>query len=131
MMLNQTKKIFTISLAIILPLITLSTKSASASRLNILKANSNISIVTINNNVHYSQSFRLSKIKFSSKRGASKNEQHGNSNNQESYEHDVRERKEKLKTLPRYRTEKGSNSIEKYYSKSGQENEWCKSFSNT
>lgn len=108
---NQVDKILTFSLATVLLSMNLKMENANASKSNTLRVKNDVSINVINNQVSNSQSFQLAKIKFKPKSDASKNEQHGNSNNQESYERDIKARKENLKTLPRVQRNKAAAAL--------------------
>ena len=97
MILNRTKKIFTIS-SIIFSSVILNINFADASQLSSAKIDSTSKTILEvgNDNNSHLQSIHLAGI-FSSKRGASNNEQHGNNNNQRSHDRDVNARKDFLK----------------------------------
>jgi hypothetical protein len=122
MTLNQIQKILTIS-SIIFPSLILNIKFADASQISLAKIDSTSKTLldVKNDNNSHDRSFRLAGI-FSSKNGSSKNEQHGNDNNRESHDRDVKARKEKIKLLPRKDRIKEERALRNVLKTQGQRN---------
>jgi hypothetical protein len=122
MILNRIQKILTIS-SIIFSSVILNMNFADASQLSSEKIDgtSKTLLDVKNDNNSHDQSFRLAGI-FSSKNGSSKNEQHGNNNNQRSHDQDVNARKKDLKQLPRKEREKAATALRNVLKTQGKRN---------